>query len=139
MEKKIVYFLCTGNSCRSQMAEGFGSFILGDKCEVYSAGVRADGVNERAVRVMDELNIDISMQTSDMIDSEILHKADFVITLCGDAKDQCPPIPDGVIHEHWDIIDPALAKGSEEEVLDIFRYVRDEIEYRIKQFRVRYL
>jgi arsenate reductase (thioredoxin) len=134
MSKKIIYFLCTGNSCRSQMAEGFAKKILGDRFDVYSAGIEAHGLNPKAVKAMAEKGIDISNQTSDIIDPEILNKADYVITLCGDANDKCPMTPPHVNRQHWAFDDPAKAKGSEEEVWSVFRRVRDEIEERIRQF-----
>ncbi|GGE10696.1 protein ArsC [Marinithermofilum abyssi] len=134
MSKKTIYFLCTGNSCRSQMAEGFGKKILGDRFDVYSAGIEAHGLNPKAVEAMKEKGIDISTQTSDVIDLEILNNADYVITLCGDANDKCPMTPPHVNRQHWGFDDPAKAKGSEEEVWDVFRRVRDEIEERIRQF-----
>jgi len=134
MQKKILYFLCTGNSCRSQMAEGFAKKYLGDRFEVYSAGIEAHGLNPMAVKVMAEKGIDISAQTSDVIDPELLAKADYVITLCGDANDRCPATPPNVTREHWGFDDPAKATGTEEERLAVFRRVRDEIEARIKRF-----
>lgn len=85
MSKKTIYFLCTGNSCRSQMAEGWAKKHLGDEWNVYSAGIEAHGLNPNAVKAMREAGIDISEQTSDIIDPDILHNADLVITLCGDA------------------------------------------------------
>lgn len=134
MGKKTIYFICTGNSCRSQMAEGFGKKYLGDEYNVYSAGVEAHGLNPRAVKVMAEAGIDISQQTSDIIDPELLNQADYVITLCGDARDRCPLTPSHVKRDHWGFEDPARAEGSEEEQLKVFRRVRDEIEERIKKF-----
>ena len=134
MSKKTIYFLCTGNSCRSQMAEGFAKKILGDRFNVYSAGIEAHGLNPKAVEVMKEKGIDISKQTSDVIDPEILNKADYVITLCGDVNDKCPVTPPQVRREHWGFDDPAKAKGTEEEVMAVFRRVRDEIEERIRRF-----
>jgi arsenate reductase len=134
MSKKTIYFLCTGNSCRSQMAEGFAKKILGDRFNVYSAGIEAHGLNPKAVKVMKEKGIDISKQTSDVIDPEILNKADYVITLCGDANDKCPMTPPQVRREHWGFDDPAKAKGTEEEVMAVFRRIRDEIEERIRRF-----
>lgn len=134
MDKKIIYFLCTGNSCRSQMAEGFGKKYLGDRFEVYSAGIEAHGLNPRAVKVMAEKGIDISDQTSDVFDPDILNCADYVITLCGDAKDKCPMTPPHVKRLHWGLEDPAKATGTEEEIMAKFRSVRDAIEARIKQF-----
>lgn len=132
MNKKVVYFLCTGNSCRSQMAEGFGKEMLGETWDVYSAGVEVHGLNPRAIEIMQEKGIDISNQSSSLIDTEILNRSDLVITLCGDAKDRCPTIPAGVQTTHWDLPDPAKAEGTEEEILHEFRSVRDEIERRIK-------
>ncbi len=132
--KKIVYFLCTGNSCRSQMAEGFGKKYLGDRYEVYSAGIEAHGLNPRAVKAMAEKGIDISGQTSDRIDPDLLNKADYVITLCGDANDKCPITPPHGKRYHWGFDDPAKAAGTDEEKWNVFRRVRDEIEERIKRF-----
>lgn len=136
MEKQrpIIYFLCTGNSCRSQMAEGFGKKILGDRFDVFSAGIEAHGLNPTAVKVMKEVGIDISEQTSDNIDPEILNRADYVITLCGDANDKCPITPPDVTRLHWGLEDPAKAQGSEEERLAIFRRVRDETKRRVQGF-----
>jgi arsenate reductase (thioredoxin) len=134
MRKKTIYFICTGNSCRSQMAEGFGKRYLGDEYNVYSAGVEAHGLNPNAITVMAESNVDISTQTSSVIDPKILNKADIIITLCGDAKDRCPVTPPHVKRDHWGFEDPAKASGSEAERLNVFRRVRDEIEERIKQF-----
>lgn len=134
MPKKIIYFLCTGNSCRSQMAEGWAKKYLSDEWEVYSAGIEAHGLNPKAVKVMQEVGIDISKQTSDVINPEILNNADFVVTLCGDARDRCPMTPPHVKREHWGFTDPAKAQGTEEEVWAVFRRVRDEIGERIKRF-----
>jgi arsenate reductase len=134
MEKKIFYFLCTGNSCRSQMAEAFGHKFLSDKFDVYSAGIEAHGLNPNAIKAMDEVGIDIRNQTSDMIDSELLNKADFVVTLCGDANDKCPMTPPHVTRWHWGFDDPARAEGTEEEKWAVFQRVRDEIAARIEEF-----
>lgn len=132
MAKKILYFICTGNSCRSQMAEGFGRFYGGDDFEVYSGGVEAHGLNPKAVEVMKEIGIDISNQTSDLIDENILFKADYVITLCGDARDKCPALPPSVKSLHWELEDPARAEGTEEEIMNKFREVRDIIKGKVK-------
>lgn len=134
MSKKTIYFLCTGNSCRSQMAEGFGKKHLSDNYNVYSAGIEAHGLNPNAVKAMNESGIDITNQTSDMIDTEILNNADLVVTLCGDANDKCPVTPPNVKREHWGFDDPAKAEGSEEEKWAFFQRVRDEIEERIARF-----
>ncbi|GAB6171783.1 arsenate reductase (thioredoxin) [Paradesulfitobacterium aromaticivorans] len=133
MDKKIIYFICTGNSCRSQMAEGFGKKYLSHKYKVYSGGIEAHGLNPRSVEVMAEKRIDISGQKSEVIDLELLNKADYVITLCGDAYDTCPATPPHVRKEHWELRDPAKASGSEEEITQVFREVCDEIEQRIKK------
>jgi arsenate reductase (thioredoxin) len=101
---------------------------------VYSAGIEAHGLNPNAVKVMKEVGIDISNQTSDIIDPEILNKADLVVTLCGHAADHCPVTPQNVKRVHWGFDDPAKAEGTEEEKLAVFRRVRDEIGARIKKF-----
>ncbi|ADH60739.1 arsenate reductase (thioredoxin) [Thermoanaerobacter mathranii subsp. mathranii str. A3] len=130
--KKILYFICTGNSCRSQMAEGFGKYYGKGDFEVYSGGVEAHGLNPKAVQVMKEIGIDISNQTSDLLDENILFKADYVITLCGDARDKCPALPPSIKSLHWDLEDPARATGTEEEVLNKFREIRDIIKENVK-------
>lgn len=132
--KPVLYFLCTGNSCRSQMAEGFGKKYLSDKYEVHSAGIEAHGLNPKAVKAMSEVGIDISHHTSNVIDSELLNNADMVVTLCGDAYDKCPTTPPHVKRDHWGFEDPARATGTEEEVWKVFQRVRDEIEARIQRF-----
>ncbi|SET68287.1 arsenate reductase [Oceanobacillus limi] len=134
MDKKIIYFLCTGNSCRSQMAEGWAKKYLGDEWEVKSAGIEAHGLNPNAVKAMNEVEIDISDQTSDIINPEILNNAKLAVTLCGDAKDKCPVTPPYVKREHWGFDDPAKAEGTEAEKWQVFQRVRDQIGQRIKQF-----
>ena len=131
---KTIYFLCTGNSCRSQMAEGWAKEILGDGWVGKSAGIEAHGLNPKAVKVMKEAGIDISGQTSDIIDQDTLDNSDLVITLCGDAADKCPMTPSYVKRDHWGFDDPAKATGTEEEKWNTFTRVRDEIRDRIKQF-----
>ncbi|WP_409300414.1 arsenate reductase (thioredoxin) [Peribacillus sp. SCS-155] len=134
MSKKTIYFLCTGNSCRSQMAEGWGKKYLGDEWTVLSAGLEAHGLNPNAVMAMKEVGIDISDQTSDVIDPEILNNADFVVTLCGHADEHCPMTPHHVKRDHWGFDDPAKAEGTEGEKWAFFQRVRDEIGERIKTF-----
>lgn len=131
-DKKIIYFICTGNSCRSQMAEGFAKYYGNGKVEVYSGGIETHGLNPRAVKVMSEIGIDISNQTSDLINEDILFKSDYVITLCGDARDKCPVLPASVKNIHWGLEDPAKATGSEQEILNKFREIRDIIEKKVK-------
>lgn len=134
MTKNILYFLCTGNSCRSQMADGWAQKYLPEDWEVYSAGIETHGVNPNAIKAMNEVGIDISHHTSDLINPEILNKATLVVTLCGDAADKCPMTPPGVRREHWGFEDPAKATGTEEEKWAVFQQVRDAIGARIEQF-----
>ncbi|ATP40279.1 arsenate reductase (thioredoxin) [Solibacillus sp. R5-41] len=134
MTKNTLYFLCTGNSCRSQMADGWAQKLLPEDWEVYSAGIETHGVNPNAIKVMNEVDIDISHHTSDLISQEILNKATLVVTLCGDAADKCPMTPPGVRREHWGFEDPAKAKGTDEEKWTVFQEVRDAIGLRIEQF-----
>lgn len=134
MTKPIVYFLCTGNSCRSQIAEGWARQLGGGAIDVYSAGVEAHGLNPRAIATMKEAGIDISHHQSKFIDNDLLHRADYVITLCGDANDRCPVTPPHVHRLHWGFEDPAKAIGTEEEIEGKFREVRDAIRSRIQLF-----
>ncbi|MEW6273695.1 MAG: arsenate reductase (thioredoxin) [Bacillota bacterium] len=133
MPGKKILFLCTGNSCRSQMAEGWAKALAKDKWEVHSAGTNPVGVNPRAVQVMAEAGVDISTQTSKPIDPDLLNSADLVITLCGDAAESCPVTPPTVRRLHWPLADPAKATGAEEEILAAFRAVRDEIKQRLEK------
>lgn len=136
MTKKLIYFLCTGNSCRSQIAEGYGKRYLGNEWEVKSAGIEAHGLNPKAVKAMNEVDIDITNQTSDLIDVTFLNNADLVVTLCGDAADNCPVTPLHIKKVHWGFDDPAKAKGNDAEIWACFQRVRNEIGERIKQFAV---
>ncbi|MCY9692219.1 arsenate reductase (thioredoxin) [Paenibacillus alginolyticus] len=134
-KKPFVYFLCTGNSCRSQMADGFLKALGSEKYEVESAGLEAHGLNPRAVQVMGEAGVDISNNTSNVINPELLNRADFVITLCGHADEHCPVISNkNVVKWHWGFDDPAKATGTEEEIMAKFREVRDSIRQRIEDF-----
>ncbi|EJA1886366.1 arsenate reductase (thioredoxin) [Staphylococcus pseudintermedius] len=128
MHKKTIYFICTGNACRSQMAEGWGKHILGDDWDVYSAGIETHGVNPQAIKAMEEVGIDISSHTSDLIDPQIIQQSDLVVTLCSDADQNCPTTPSHVKKEHWGFDDPAGKDWSE------FQRVRDEIGEKIKAF-----
>ncbi len=131
--KTAVLFLCTGNSCRSQMAEGLLRHHGGERFEVYSAGISPVGVNPRAVTVMGEAGVDISTQTSDSVSRELLDRADLVITLCGDARESCPVVPARVEKRHWPLEDPARAEGTEEQIMAQFRAVRDQIETLVRE------
>ncbi|HJF86791.1 MAG TPA: arsenate reductase (thioredoxin) [Companilactobacillus farciminis] len=128
---KSIYFLCSGNACRSQIAEGYAKQYLPD-WNVQSAGVRVDGLNPWAVKTMAEDGIDISQQYSKLIDQDFLDQATVVITLCGEASDKCI-IPQSTRWLHWPINDPALATGSDEEIATAFRSSRDDIKQRIIQ------
>ena len=131
MTKKIIYFICTGNSCRSQMAEGWAKNILGDEWQVYSGGIETHGVNPKAIEAMKEVGIDISNHTSNLIDNTILNQSDLVVTLCSDADQNCPVLPSNVKKEHWGFDDPAGKPWSE------FQRVRDEIKAAIDSFKAR--
>lgn len=132
--KKTIYFLCTGNSCRSQMAEGWAKKYVSNEWIVKSAGLEAHGLNPNAVKAMKEVGIDITNQTSDVIDSEILNTAELVVTLCDHAANHCPVILSPIKCVHWGFDDPAKAEGTEAEKWAFFQRVRDEIEARIKRF-----
>lgn len=130
MGKPKVLFLCTGNSCRSQMAEGWARALKGDVIEPYSAGIEAHGVNPRAIQVMAEAGVDISSQRSKHVDELADVAFDYVITVCDRTNESCPFFPGDVKRIHVGFDDPpALAKdaASEEEALAHYRRVRDEI------------
>lgn len=129
---KKLYFLCTGNSCRSQIAEGYGHQLL-EGWEVRSAGIETHGLNPRAIEVMAEDGIEISKQKSELIDMDYFNNCDLIITLCGDALDKCPMIPKGVNHEHWDLQDPARVSGTDAEILEAFRNTRDLIKEQVEK------
>ena len=131
---KRILVLCTGNSCRSQMAEGYLQKFAGSRAKVFSAGVEAHGLNPRTVRVMKEDNIDISHHTSDKVDKYTGEEFDFIITVCDNAKENCPYLPGEAIRLHNNFTDPANATGTEEDVLDVYRKVRDEIKSWSAQF-----
>ena len=133
MKKKILV-LCTGNSCRSQIAEGYLQDFAGDKAEVYSAGVETHGVNPRAIQVMKEDGIDISAHTSNDVNEYRDIEFDYVITVCDNARERCPYFPSGAKKFHYNFPDPAKAKGTEKEVMKQFREVRDMIKNYSKNF-----
>ncbi|MFD1471017.1 arsenate reductase (thioredoxin) [Companilactobacillus mishanensis] len=132
---KKIYFLCTGNSCRSQMAEGLAKKILPKDWEIRSAGVEVHGLNPRAVKSMAEIGIDISENQSKIIDDNYLQQCDLVVTLCGDARDRCPITPSSVKKLHWPLPDPAQATGTESEIMEQFRSVRNQIESKITELK----
>lgn len=133
MKKKILV-LCTGNSCRSQLAEGYLQHFAGDKAEVYSAGVETHGVNPKAIQVMKEDGIDISHHTSNNVNEYMNVDFDFVITVCDNAKERCPYFPSKAKKFHYNFPDPAKATGTEVEVMNEFRKVRDMINNYCKEF-----
>lgn len=127
-------FLCTGNSCRSQMAEGWARELKGFRqywIQVQSAGIEAHGKNPRAIAVMKEAGVDISGQKSTRLTKKMLKDVDYVVTVCGHADEHCPVLPKGVRKEHWPLEDPAKATGSEEEIMAVFRASRDDIKNRV--------
>ncbi len=129
-----VMFLCTGNSCRSQMAEGFARELGKGRIEAFSAGLMAAGVNPNAIAVMREEGIDISGQRSKEIDERLLRSMDVVITLCDNAAEACPWTPAQVKVLHWPVKDPVLTRGSLDKVVKDFRRARDEIKEKIVSF-----
>ena len=131
---KNILVLCTGNSCRSQIAEGYLRHFAGEKAEIYSAGIETHGVNPRAISIMKEDGIDISKHTSNNIDEYLDIDFDFVITVCDNAKEHCPVFPTKAKKFHYNFPDPAKSKGTEEEVLEEFRQVRQIIKDYSKQF-----
>lgn len=127
MMKKILV-LCTGNSCRSQLAEGYLRHFAGGRAEIYSAGIETHGVNPRAVQVMAEDHIDISQQTSNNVNeyNDILF--DYVITVCDNANEICPFFPGNTQRIHYNFPDPAKATGTDDEIINEFRRVRDMVK-----------
>lgn len=126
--QKGILFLCTGNSCRSQMAEGFTRKMFPKNMEIFSAGLEPKGVHPMAVKVMQEVGIDISRQRSKNISEVPIDKIDLVVTLCGDAAERCPVFPGKVKRIHWEIEDPAKTRGSDKEIAIAFRKARDKIK-----------
>jgi len=131
---KKILFVCSGNSCRSQMAEGWGKELADNRFEVNSAGISPIGVHPSAIASMHEVGIDISGQTSKMLDSALINWADYVITLCNSARDNCPVIPGYIRQLHWAIDNPDQVYLSEDDRRKEFARVRDEIKERIEQF-----
>ena len=132
--KKRVLFLCTHNSCRSQMAEGLINHYLGDRFQAFSAGTEATRVNPLAAKVLSELGIDISSYHSKTLDQFSGQHFDHVITLCGDANEKCPLFFGGTQRQHIGFDDPSRLKGTDEEVLPEYRRVRDEILQKLTNY-----
>jgi arsenate reductase (thioredoxin) len=131
---KKILVLCTGNSCRSQIAEGYLKHFAGNKAEIFSAGVETHGVNPRAIATMKEDDIDISKHTSNNIEEYRDIDFDFVITVCDNAKERCPFFPSNAKKFHYNFPDPAKAKGTEEEIVKEFRKVRQMIKEYCEEF-----
>lgn len=131
---KRILVLCTGNSCRSQIAEGYLKSFSGDKAEIYSAGIETHGVNPRAMQIMKEDEIDISHHTSNNIDEYRKIDFDLVITVCDNAKERCPFFPSNAKKFHHNFPDPAKAQGTEKEIMQQFREVRNMIKDYCKDF-----
>ena len=127
-----ILFLCTGNSCRSQMAEGWAKYYGRPLFEIQSAGIETHGKNPRAIAVMKEAGVDISDQESTKVTEDMLTQADLVVTVCGHADEHCPILPPGTKKEHWPLEDPAKARGTEEVIMEKFRASRDDIKARVK-------
>jgi arsenate reductase len=128
VSKKGILFLCTGNSCRSQIAEGFAKKILPKDLKIFSAGIEPKRIHPKAVKVMKEAGIDISQQRPKNISEVPIDKIDLVVTLCGDAAENCPVFPGTIKKIHWAVDDPAKAQGSEEEITRVFLKIRDNIK-----------
>ena len=131
---KRILVLCTGNSCRSQIAEGYLQTFAGEKATVYSAGIETHGVNPRAIETMKEDGVDISHHTSNNINEYRNINFDFVITVCDNAKERCPFFPTAAKKFHHNFSDPAKATGTEEEIKEQFRQVRQQIKEYCKKF-----
>ena len=126
-------FLCTGNACRSQMAEGWARHLAPRDLNltVQSAGIEAHGKNPRAISAMAEAGVDISAQESTRVTDEMLAAADVLVTVCGHADEHCPLVPPGVSKVHWPLSDPARADGDEAAISEVFRASRDDIRDRV--------
>ena len=134
MKKLKVMFLCTGNSCRSQLLHGYLNQLLGDRATVYSAGVEVHGLNPRAVQTMAEDGIDISQHTSNHVDEYAAVPFDFVLTVCDHANEVCPVLPSSARKLHHNFPDPAKATGTEEEIRAQFRSVREQVRVYAQAF-----
>ncbi len=132
MDRLRVLFLCTGNSCRSQMAEGWARELAGDTIKIKSAGIDAYGQNEQAIKTMADVNIDISTQKSVRINGEMLEWTDLLVTLCDNAEEQCPVLNPNTIKLHLPLPDPAKCQGTEDEILAEFAEARDRIKERVE-------
>jgi arsenate reductase len=131
---KNILVLCTGNSCRSQIAEGYLRHFAGDNAIIYSAGIETHGVNPKAIQVMAEDGIDLSTHTSNNVDEYINIPFDYVITVCDNANENCPYFPSTAQRFHQNFPDPGKAKGSPDEIMNEFRRVREMIKVYSQEF-----
>ncbi|MBB6108482.1 arsenate reductase ArsC [Mucilaginibacter lappiensis] len=131
---KNVLVLCTGNSCRSQIAEGYLRYFAGNKATIYSAGIETHGVNPRAIEIMKRDGVDISHHTSNNVNEYLNIDFDYVITVCDNAKESCPYFPTKAVKLHYNFPDPAKATGTEEEIMEQFRQVRELIRQYTQNF-----
>jgi len=131
---KKILVLCTGNSCRSQIAEGYLRHFAGNKAEIYSAGIETHGVNPMAIETMKEVGIDIAHHTSNNINEYMDIDFDYVITVCDNAKESCPYFPTNAKKFHYNFPDPAKATGTENEIKEQFRVVRNMIRDYAEKF-----
>ncbi len=138
MQAKKILFLCTGNSARSQMAEGIARDLGKGRIEAYSAGLHPKGLHPLAISAMDEMGIDIRLQNSKGANPSLINVMDIIVTVCGHAETQCPVSPPHIQREHWPIQDPAAASGTQKERLEVFRKARDEIKDKIQQFLINF-
>jgi arsenate reductase len=139
MTRKKILILCTGNSCRSQIAEGYLKFFAGNRAEIYSAGIETHGVNPRAIATMKEDGIDISTYTSNNVLEYSNIDFDFIITVCDHANEKCPVFPSKAIKFHYNFPDPAKATGTEAEIIESFKEVRWMIKEYCKAFTEKHL
>ena len=133
-----ILFLCTGNACRSQMAEGWARALANPSAVIQSAGIKAHGLNPRAVQVMLEAGVDISAQTSKVISARDFDGLDLVVTVCGHADEHCPVVPARVKRIHWPLPDPAGAEGLVADIETVFRASRDDIRDRVQALLIEY-
>ncbi len=128
---KNILFLCTGNACRSQIAEGWARHFANGDFDIQSAGIVAHGQNPRAIKTMAAVGIDITTQTSTQLTEHMLAKADVLVTVCGHADSNCPPVSDRIQKIHWPLDDPAQATGREIDIAAVFNATRDDIKSRV--------
>jgi len=132
-QKPCILFLCTGNACRSQIAEGWAKHLGGNRIDILSAGIEAHGKNPRAISIMKDAGVDISDQESTKVTPEMLAQTTLLVTVCGHADEHCPAVPTELPRIHWPLSDPAKATGTEEEITAVFAAARDDIRRRVKK------